>query len=608
MPVDYSKVPTADLEALAANDLSKVSTTTLEMLAGGNAAPKKMPEPDWFEGQGPLKGTWENVKKNVGAVFHPVKTAEGMIAAAAAPLAATEPYIAPYAEKINKTIEPYTKPVSSWLEKNLTWMFPKAEPAYGPEEAQRAQNLQNIWNTEKDFVVRNVTDPLGIPRRATNYAWNNPLDAALMIIPGLGPMKTAAESAGLAKTANAIGRVEDFSTLPLGLAKKGIQAAESKISNISAIRNITTTEAADQALSQVVQEGLNKGLRPSVTGKGTNAGREAYYDRGETAVKDIIANKGNLQYSGGSKGALPATLQDVSDAINQRMGEVFGRYDAMASQAGNKGAMVTPQTAVKEIQKIAGGKHLPEVTQYAAQRAEWLKSLGEMSPGQAQNIIAELNAGLKAYYANPTFETASRAGIDSIIVNQLRKAQDAAITSATGAGYQELRNLYGSLKTLEGDINHRILVEMRKNPRGLIDFSNMMTSGEFVHGVLSMNPATMGAALVSKAVTNYYKYLNSPDTAIKNMFSNAAKIIDKRATIEATGEATMGMMRPETAKALPPFVAPTTEAWPVTTPKLNIQQRQIIPAQASPGRAAPRFPLYDSLIEIADARRKGLIK
>lgn len=86
MAVDYSKIPTADLEALSKNDYSKVSTSTLEYLSGNSSA--KAPD-NWGKQYGEIKSeTWKDRLKSdliqgYRNVVRPAAETGGMVAGAA---------------------------------------------------------------------------------------------------------------------------------------------------------------------------------------------------------------------------------------------------------------------------------------------------------------------------------------------------------------------------------------------------------------------------------------------------------------------------------------------------------------------------------------------
>ena len=72
-------------------------------------------------------------------------------------------------------------------------------------------------------------------------------------------------------------------------------------------------------------------------------------------------------------------------------------------------------------------------------------------------------------------------------------------------------------------MNQRAVVDARRNNRGLIDFTDIMTSGDIVSGMLRREPATMAAGAAGKTLASYYKMLNDPNKIVKTMFSEVEK-------------------------------------------------------------------------------------
>ena len=184
-----------------------------------------------------------------------------------------------------------------------------------------------------------------------------------------------------------------------------------------------------------------------------------------------------------------------------------------------------------ELGKIVNDKVIqtisPETAQYASNLIERFSKQGSFTPEQAQQAIANMNSSLEAFYKNPTYGTYRQAQIDALITNNLRESLDEVITSATGPGYAELKKAYGALKTIEKDAIKRAVVEGRKNAKGLVDFTDIFSAGDVVMGVATGNPAQVAKGAIQKAVSSYIKRLNSPDSAIKQMFKKVEGAIEK---------------------------------------------------------------------------------
>jgi hypothetical protein len=154
-------------------------------------------------------------------------------------------------------------------------------------------------------------------------------------------------------------------------------------------------------------------------------------------------------------------------------------------------------------------------------------SRGSYTPSEAQEAIQILNNSLESFYKNPSYETASKAYIDSMIANNLRRELDVGIETLTGEQYQQLKNTYGALSTIERDVARRSAVDARKNIKGLIDFSDIFSGGEVVRGILARDPSMIGMGVTAKGIASWYRWINNPNRIVKNMFRGVEDLISK---------------------------------------------------------------------------------
>lgn len=301
-----------------------------------------------------------------------------------------------------------------------------------------------------------------------------------------------------------------------------------------------TKLAKNKTISNIIEKGIEKGIRPSIEGNRTSAQQKQYMDKAKSAVKSIVQNKENLQLTdefGEPVKALPKTLKQFGQAIDQTKGRIFDQYDAMATQAGEAGAKVDLRPISKELLGVSNDKVLntmsPSTASYAAERAAVLNKVGTFSTKEAQDAVAIANQSLEAFYKNPSYDTASKAYVDSLVVNHLRKGLDTAIESLQGPGYQQLKNEYGALKAIEKDVNRRAIVDARRNNKGLIDFSDIFSGSEVVRGILTMNPATVGTGVTAKVIASLYKLKNDPNRIVKGMFDKVGKMLPQSVATES---------------------------------------------------------------------------
>lgn len=333
---------------------------------------------------------------------------------------------------------------------------------------------------------------------------------------------------GVGKVGN-LSKVSKAGQLVSKMAKTAdpIQVAEKAISGTGKMVGLGA-----QKIDQIIDRGIVKSIRPSVTGQRNFTQIKQYTEKARDAVKTIMGNKDNLSFTteaGEEAGRLPKNLREFSQSIDQTKSGIFKQYDSMAKEVGDAGGKVDLNPITKELEKIFQDKTLndlrPEVVDYANSRMTALSERGEYTTEEAQNAIKILNNSLEAFYKNPTYETASKAYVDSLIANNLRSSLDSVIENLKGPGYQELKNKYGSLKTIERDVNRAAVVDARKNIKGLIDFSDIFSGYHLVKGLISIDPAQVSAGVAAKGLAGLYRHLNDPNRIVKSMFSGAEKVV-----------------------------------------------------------------------------------
>jgi hypothetical protein len=355
----------------------------------------------------------------------------------------------------------------------------------------------------------------------------------------------------------------------------------------------------ETVIDSAIQTGIEKGIRPGIAGNRTYGQQTGYIDKAKDAVKTIVANKNKLSLTDADNEPIqgpPQTLKQFSQAIEQTKGQIFKQYNDMAVQAGERQAHIELSPIADELNKVASNQVLqdsaPEVAAYARKRSQAYTGTAQSTDGvtttpasktytpeQAQEAISVYNQSLKAFYQNPSYDTASKAYIDSLVVNQLRKGLDDAIEKSTGEGYQALKNQYGALKAIEADVNRRALVDARSNVKGLIDFSDIFSGSQVVHGIMSMNPATVGTGIAAKFISALYKAGNNPNNIVKKMFEK----VDANYSPPAVND-----VKPYTPPVAPP-VQPLARRVPTELPTPKPEPiRQRIPLGALPNEGITR--------------------
>jgi hypothetical protein len=388
-----------------------------------------------------------------------------------------------------------------------------AKAAYNaiPEETKQAF----VEEAKKDPVLQQfgTAAQMAAPRLSEGIKKASPVMDAYKKIP---------ES--LRGTAEAVGEA--------ALNYPGEIAAVKAVDLVKGIKRLT-----EKPLAAVIKEGVSKGIKPTVVGKKTLGRYEGFYDKAEDAVKTIAENRDkiNVVNEAGEAVPYPRTAAEAAQAIEQAKKLIYTRYNDMARASGEAGAVVDIDPVIKKLDNVASytDEKLPpndprlnwtsDVRAYAKTLQAELEELRGANPEIIESRIKDLNESLKGFYLGRTEK--AKAQIDASVANALREQLDKSITEATGSGYQALKNQYGALKTIEGEMNHRAIVNARKSKKGLFDISDVFTGSELAAGILTANPALLAKAAAGKGITEWLKELSRPDRYIEKMFRRAYRDI-----------------------------------------------------------------------------------
>lgn len=390
--------------------------------------------------------------------------------------------------------------------------------------------------------------------------------------------------------------VEDFANSPAGRTTSDIASTVGDYANaagtvagmegvvraipsvVDSVKNIkyssetatpTATEPAPIDTAKI-SDLYNRAIRPTVSGKSTAAQVTKASKQAISGLQAIADNKPNLEFTNTDgeviKNATPKTVDQLNQGIGQTKKAIFQQYDALATKAGEKGVTVNGPKIASELDPVIKSKSLalanPQAIDYAKTTQSRYLQAGEITARDAQDVIQHYNDSLKAFYRNPSYDTASKAGIDALIANKLRESLDEGISGATGEQYQALKTRYGALSSMEKDVAHRAVVWARQNKVGLgANLSNIASGAELVKGLLTMNPTDIAVSGAIKGIQKYVQYLNNPDVQIAKIFSHLGKS-DRPSTGSTPAPAASGIKgnsspNPSTSPANAP-AAPTS--------------------------------------------------
>lgn len=289
---------------------------------------------------------------------------------------------------------------------------------------------------------------------------------------------------------------------------------------------VNMTKQSEGLIDSKILSNYNKGVKPSLAGKNSTGAIEIYKKNVLSAVDTIKQNKQNLSFTNDIGetivGETPKSLQQLVDSIEQTKKTIFNNYDSLAKQAGEAGIVVDMKPIASELDTIIDNKALaitnPKAIDYAKNIKDRLITADRLDATTAQEVIQNYNKSLEAFYRNPSYDNASQVAVDAMLANKIRESLDSGISGLTGEQYGVLKKQYGALKSIEKDVVKASLRDAKKSTKGLIDFTDILSGGQVVNGILSLSPGQVASGLTQKAISEFYKYLNNPNRAIERMF------------------------------------------------------------------------------------------
>lgn len=341
-------------------------------------------------------------------------------------------------------------------------------------------------------------------------------------------------TASVVGTVAGLGGGVDAAPSALDNMKSDLASAKNTIQD--AKDSFTPESSAKSTDDNKILSAYNRAIKPTTAGK-TGPGQFAAYNKDVVnAVKSISDNSGNLSFTDATGntevGRTPQSRGELADALTQTKASIFSKYDSLAKQAGDAGAGVNLKPVSDSLNDIINNEALKITNPGAVEYAKGIQDRLTNSDGTskvvdaktAQDVITNYNAALKAFYRSPTYDTASRASIDAGVVHQIRAGLDDAINNATGEDYQALKSQYGSLSSIEKDVNKAAIAQAKQvgsNASGLGKYVDVFAGGSMISSLLSLNPALFATGVAEAGINHFFQWYNAPDRAVGSMFDAA---------------------------------------------------------------------------------------
>jgi len=353
----------------------------------------------------------------------------------------------------------------------------------------------------------------------------------------------------------------------------------------------------EETLGSITEYGMSKAAKPAFTGQQNTTQRQGYFKSAQQAITYIVEIKSNLQftntYGEAESGRLPTSLVEFADSIHQTKTKLFDEYNNLVKEATGGGVSVPVDRAIsvleKEAQKEKYALH-GEFKNYVKDKVAQLREQGAFTPSGAQDIISDMNNSLKMYYSSPSKQTQGQAAADILIAGALREELNNTMEAAGRNGYQQLKNRYGALATIEKDVNRQTAVNNRRVPAGLFDITDTYSAQHAAMALMKGDPAGLVAAGAAKGVKDYLKWLNNPNRIVKNMFEKYERRMPGKTTQPAGPQPTQPT-GPQ--KMLPPGQGFTMKPY---------HADEVIPPPPGPGVVPPERRLYGPTVDPAPSQ------
>jgi hypothetical protein len=352
-------------------------------------------------------------------------------------------------------------------------------------------------------------------------------EIAEFILPGTTALKIgkaaqlATKGGKIAQTAakfGAIGATEGvLGTGTAGLQSGKIGQNELLIGGISVFAPAImagVSKAVPKSLSSKIIEKINKSIKPS-----TKSISNPSYPAAATRATQILNKelKATAQTTGRELQEVinDLTVGDTLNYLRSAKQKIYSQYNDIAAKAGDSGVMVNIDDAIVGLEKwINNTGYSRDIKEYALNRLAQLEDLRGATPLKIQDRIEELNSSLNWGDVGNKM----KATIDAGVAKKLTMSVDEAILNSLQSPYKQLRSDYAALRTIQDDIERTAANLARKNNKGLYDYTDIYTGSEIIGGLISQNPLNVVRGVGGKLIKDYYKYINSPDKNLRDLF------------------------------------------------------------------------------------------
>lgn len=432
--------------------------------------------------------------------------------------------------------------------------------------------LQPIGRTINDKVVQPAANAL-------ESTFGSSAERGLADMPTTAAEQAATGYGNAANIAGAFAGVEEVPKLP---------------GQVSSFTSNLATKATD-LVTPSLEHDVGKAL--GFTGK-MNAGTALQKTTQSTrALQTLVDNAPNIKVTDANGIQVPfepskATFAETLDAFQQTKDAIYEKYTAQAGEAADFTAkdFLQVETMLNNVSKNSTGA-------FKAKAASIVKDLqenyGTVNPitgdvyykntpaTDIQEFIQKLNTDV-----NPLSDKAG-AQVSQAASQSLRSVLDDKIEAAPGKGYQDLRNQYGDLKSIESDLVNQFKKAARGQGGTIAKLIEGFGALDVVLAVMKGSPIEAAAGVGGYTIGKIMENLKDPTHALQRAFKKLQR-----------SQSNENPLNTQASNSIAPIV-PKNSNIPESIPQSS--------AKASPAQSAPAPESTLSFIKNNMNSEKGFI-
>ena len=219
-----------------------------------------------------------------------------------------------------------------------------------------------------------------------------------------------------------------------------------------------------------------------------------------------------------------ADFIELPQALYQSKKKIYEEYTKLATQSGEQGAKFTARdfyTLIDDLKKYdkpgftsaysnKANQIISDIQRFIKIGERGQKFFGDTDLLEIQKLVESINKDVNPLSDRAGAEVAQEAS------KKLRDLLDSKIEASTGSQYQQLRDAYAQLKSIEPSV----INAFKKAARGskLSDFINGVSAVDVLEGIITQNPSSVVRGGLIKGVKEIIGKVNSPEAAMQRAF------------------------------------------------------------------------------------------